>query len=129
MMNLTSKERTTSLATVALCIAIGVMAMLFAVYYVNAINNQNQSNDQLATLRAQNADLQNQIASRNSQISSLNAQISSLTTQSNTLTMENQDLQGQVNQLTDTVNALAAQLAQMQAANGGGGGGRVPLLQ
>ena len=129
--NRASRQRTTSLVTATLCIAIGVMAMLFVVYYANAINNQNQSSNQLASLQTQNSDLQNQIASRDSQISSLNTEVSSLSGQLNTLSAQNQGLQAQVNQLSQTVDALTSQLAQMEAAYGlgGGGAGRMPYMQ
>ena len=108
---------------ITLCIIIGMMTILFVFYYANAINNQNQSHNQITSLQTQNADLQNQLASRNTEVSSLTSQVNSLST-------DKQDLQTQVNQLSDTVNSLAYQLAQLQAAmsQGSSGGGKALRL-
>jgi chromosome segregation ATPase len=112
-MTLAQKQRIMPLAMATLCTVVGIMSLLFVVYYANAINNQNQSRNQIATLQTQNADLQNQIATRDSQIASLNTQLSSLNTQLNTLTADKQNLQDQVNSLSDTVNTLSQQIAQL----------------
>ena len=132
----TSRQTITSLATATLCVVIGVMALLFAVYYVNAVNNQNQSNNRLATLQTENNNLQSEIATRNTQISTLNTEVTSLSTevtsltaQANTLSTQNQNLQTQVNSLSQTADTLASELAQMEAAGqSGGGGGRIPYM-
>lgn len=115
-MSLASKEKMMPLAMVTLCVVIGVMSLLLVVYYANAVNNQTQSRSDIANLQTQNADLQNQITSKNSQISSLNTQL-------NTLSTDKQNLQGQVNQLSETVDALASQLAQLEATMVRGVGG------
>jgi septal ring factor EnvC (AmiA/AmiB activator) len=115
-MSLSSKEKIMPLAMVTLCVVIGVMSLLLVVYYANAINNQNQSRSDIASLQTQNSDLQNQITTKNSQISSLNTQL-------NTLSTDKQNLQGQVNQLSETVDSLASQLAQLEATMGRSVGG------
>lgn len=98
-------------AMATLCVVIGVMSLLLVVYYANAVNNRNQSHNEIANLQTQNADLQNQITSKNSQISSLNTQL-------NTLSTDKQNLQGQVDQLSETVDVLTSQLAQIEAITG-----------
>jgi peptidoglycan hydrolase CwlO-like protein len=122
-MTLTQKQRITPIAMVTLCIIVVVMTMLFAVYYANAINNQNNLSNRIASLQTQNSDLQNQIASRDAQIASLSNQLSTLNTQMNALTADKQNLQGQINQLYDTVDALSQRIAQLNAALGSGSGG------
>jgi septal ring factor EnvC (AmiA/AmiB activator) len=133
MMGLASKERIMPYAIATLGIIMAVMAMLFVVYYANATNTANQSQNEVATLQTQNTNLQNQltndnsqISSLNAQISSLNAQISSLNGQINTLSTEKQELQQQVNSLSETVNALMGQLTQ--GGSGGAAGSRFPYM-
>ena len=125
-MALTQKQRMMPIVMVTLCIMVVAMTMLFAVYYANAINSQNNLNNRIASLQTQNSDLQNQIASRDAQIASLNSQLSALNTQMNTLTADKQNLQGQINQLYDTVDALSQRIEQLTAALGSGSGGVSP---
>jgi peptidoglycan hydrolase CwlO-like protein len=101
-MTLTQKQKIMPIAMATLCIIVGVLTMLFVVYYANALNNQNQSRNQVAVLQTQNTNL--------------NGQVSSLNTQLNTLTADKQTLQTQVNQLSQTVDSLSNQIAQMRAA-------------
>jgi peptidoglycan hydrolase CwlO-like protein len=110
-MTLTQKQKIMPVAMATLCIIIGVLTMLFVVYYANAINNQNQSRNQVAVLKTQNTDLNNQV--------------SSLNTQLNALTADKQNLQTQVNQLSQAVDSLSNQVAQLRATTARGGSGAI----
>ena len=105
-----------TLAIIALCFVIVATSLLSVTYYTQAIQTQNNSNAEIATLQAQKADLQHQVDLSNAKIADFNTQLTNLNTQLTTLNTENQNLKTQVNSLSDWVDDLALQVAQLETA-------------
>ena len=123
-MGTVQKEKIT-LALIGLCLVIGLMVLLSAVYYTRASSIQNTSNAQIAALQTEKTSLQQQITQQNAQINTMSTQLSSLGT-------ENQALKTQVDSLNNEINSLTIQISQLQSmssAMGGQGGGSRELLQ
>lgn len=106
-----------TLAIIALCFVIVATSLLSVGYYTQAIQTQNNSNAEIATLQTQKAYLQNQVDLSNAKTADLNAQLTNLNTQLTTLNTKNQNLKTQVNSLSDWVDDLALQVAQLETAS------------
>jgi cell division protein FtsB len=110
-----------TIAIIALCFVIVATSLLSVIYYTQAVETQNNSNAQIATLQAQKGDLQHQVDLNNAEITNLNTQLTNLNNQltnSNTqltsLSTENLNLKTQVNSLSDWVDDLAMQVAKLE---------------
>jgi chromosome segregation ATPase len=112
-----------TLAIIALCFVIVATSLLSVIYYTQAVETQNNSNAEIATLQTQKANLQHQVDLNNAEITNLdtqstnlNTQLTNLNAQLTTLSTENQNLKAQVSSLSDWVDNLALQVAQLETA-------------